>query len=105
MAPETVQVTILPPTRTSVHGSTAINGRRYIYIYIYIYISINIGLGHLAWDMIWAPGPMWAHVGPWAPGPGALGPLSPQVAPPGPGPPGPRGPYHIPGKVSEAYID
>ena len=30
----------------------------------------------------------WAHVGPWAraPGPGALGPLSPQVAPPDPDP-------------------
>ena len=48
----------------------------------------------------------WAHVGAWAraPGPGALGPLSPQVAPPDPGPGpmgphGPRGPYHIPGKV------
>ena len=23
-----------------------------------MYILINIGLGHLAWDMIWAPGPM-----------------------------------------------
>ena len=42
---------------------------------IYIYILINIGLGHLAWDMIWA------HVAPWAraPGPGALGPLSPEL--------------------------
>ena len=35
-----------------------------IYICIYIYILINIGLGHLAWDMIWACGPM-------GPGPGA----------------------------------
>ena len=27
-------------------------------------ILINIGLGHLAWDMIWAPGPMGAGPGP-----------------------------------------
>ena len=32
-----------------------------IYIYIYIYILISIGQGHLAWDMIWACGPIGPH--------------------------------------------
>ena len=41
---------------------------------IYIYILINIGLGHLAWDMVWACGPM----GP-DPGPGEAPPVWPQV--------------------------
>ena len=60
-----------------------------------MYISINIGLGHLAWDMIWAPGPMWAH----GPGPGSGGARLTQ-----PAGCAPRPPYHIPGKVSWAYI-
>ena len=59
---------------------------------MYIYILIHIGLGHLAWDMIWAPGPMWAH----GPGPGG----APPAPVKGPPPMRPRGPYHIPGKVS-----
>merc|ERR1711927_70142 len=45
-------------------------------IHIYIYILINIGLGHLAWDMIWACGPM-------GPGPGAgEAPPAPMNGPP-----------------------
>ena len=82
-----------PPQIRSEHTVT---GRHKLFIYICI--SISIGLGYLAWDM--GPcGPM-GHMGPGAHGGACL--TGAGGAPPGPHVP--RVPYHIPGKVSHAYI-